>query len=125
MLAKTFQNMPHYYSVFGEGIQVDQDIVEVDTYQAFHDEVSENVIHHGLESGQAIGETKEHHQAFKQLLVSSEGGLPLITLLDSDIIVPPLNIQLGEVLHPSELVYELGNERNWVSVLDSLAFRAH
>ena len=76
------------------------------------------VIHHGLEGDQAIGETKEHHQGLKQPSVGSEGSLPLI-LTDPDIIVPPLNIQFGEVLHPSELVYEFRNERNWVLVLDS------
>ena len=57
MLTKTFQNTPCYCLVFGEGLQVDQDVTEVDAYQAFHDGVSENVIHHGLESGRAIGET--------------------------------------------------------------------
>ena len=77
----------------------DRDI-EVDAYQAFHDEVSENVIHHGLEGCRAIGETEEHHQGLEQSSVGSEGSLPLITLLDPDIIVPPPNIQLGEVLCP-------------------------
>ena len=118
MLVKILQDTPCYTSVFSEGLRVDQDVIEVDTYQALHDEVSEDVIHHGLEGGRAIGETEEH-QGFKQPSVGSEGDLPLVTLLDSDIIVPPSNIQLGEVLHPLELVYEPRNKRNRILVLDS------
>ena len=51
-------------------------------------------------------------------MVGLEGSLPLIALLDLDIIVPPPKIQLGEVLCPLELVYELRNERNWITILD-------
>ena len=116
---KVLQDTPCYTSMFGEGLQVDQDVVKVYTYQALHDEVSENVIHHGLEGGQTVGKAKKHHQRLEQPSVGSEGSLPLVTLLDSDIIVPPANIQLGEILRPSELVYELRDERDWISVLDS------
>jgi len=55
---KMFQDMPRYCSVLNKGLRVDQNVIKVDAYQAFHDEVSENVIHHGLEGGRAIGETK-------------------------------------------------------------------
>jgi len=118
VLAKTLWDTPHYPSVFSEGLQVDQDVIEVDAYQAFHDDVLENVIHHGLEGCWAIGETKEHHQGFKQPSGSLEGGLPLVTLSDLDVIVPPSNIQLDEVLHSLELVYELWNKRNQIMILD-------
>jgi len=113
-----FQDTPHYCLVLSEGLRVDQNVIKVDAYQAFHD-VSENVIHHSLEGCQAIGEAEEHHRGLEQPSVGSEGSLPLIAPSDPDIIVPPPNIQLGEVLRPLELVYEFRNERNWVSVLDS------
>jgi len=62
---KTFQDMPCYCSVLSKGLQVDQNVIEVDAYQAFHDKVSENIIHHGLEGSQEICETEEHHQGLK------------------------------------------------------------
>jgi hypothetical protein len=37
----------------------------------FHDQVSEYVIHHGLESRQAIGEAKEHHEWFVEATIGS------------------------------------------------------
>jgi len=105
--------------MFGKGLRVNQNVVKVDAYQALHDEVLEDVIHHALEGGRAISEAKKHHQGFKQPSVSLEGSLPLITLSNSDIIVTPANIQLGKVLCPSELVYELRNKRDQILVLDS------
>ena len=36
----------------------DQDIVQIDHHNAFHYEVLEDVIHHSLEGGQAIGHPK-------------------------------------------------------------------
>ena len=41
-MAGARKGMPCYTSVFSEGLQVDQDVIEVDAYEAFHDEVSED-----------------------------------------------------------------------------------
>jgi len=43
--------------------------------------------------------TKEHDKRFEQALVHLEGRLPLISILDSNIVVSPLDVQFGEVLH--------------------------
>jgi hypothetical protein len=47
----------------------------------------EDLIHHSLEGGWTIGETKVHHEWLEEALVCMESGLPLIALLDTDIIV--------------------------------------
>ena len=47
-----------------------------------------------------------------------EHGLPFIALFYSNIIVPPPHIELGEITGSAELVYQLGNEQERVSVLD-------
>ena len=39
----------------------DQDIVQIDHHDAFCYEVSEDVVHHGLESGQTVGYSEEHY----------------------------------------------------------------
>jgi hypothetical protein len=64
------------------------------------DEVLEYLIHHSLEGGQTIGETKVHHKWLKEVSICAESGLPLITLSDMDIIVSPVHIELGDSTHP-------------------------
>jgi len=118
VLLETFEDMPGDLMVFRKCLQVDQDVIEVDTYHSFHDEILEYVIHHHLEGGWAVGESKEHHQGLKQPSVSLKCCLPLIFLSDPNIVVTPSNIQLGEVLHIMELVDELWDEGNRVLILD-------
>jgi len=43
----------------------DQDVIQVDHYNAFRYEVSEDVIYYGLEGGWAVGYSKEHYQRFE------------------------------------------------------------
>ena len=52
--------------------------------------------------------------------MGDEGHLPLMSVLDADVVVPPLNIKLGEVLHIFEFVNEVRDERKGVGVLDGV-----
>jgi hypothetical protein len=52
----------------------------------------EYLIHHGLEGGWTIGETKVHHQQLKEALIGVEGCFPLVALLDTDIVVSPVYV---------------------------------
>ena len=65
-------------------------IIHVNHHIAFINEVFDDVIHHGLEGGQIIGEAKEHDQRFEEALIRSEGSFPLISLLDLYIVVSPM-----------------------------------
>jgi hypothetical protein len=65
----------------------------------------EDLIHHNLECGQTIGETKVHHKWLKEALVCVEGGLPLIALADTDIIVSLAHIEIGEIVCTFEVMY--------------------
>jgi hypothetical protein len=62
----------------------------------------EYLIHHSLEGGRTIGETKVHYKWLKQASICVESYLPIITLSDMDIIVSPAHIELGEVAHALE-----------------------
>jgi hypothetical protein len=53
-------------------------------------------------------------------LIGAKGSLPLISLLDAHIIVPPVNVELGEIPGPLQLVDELCNK--WEGVA---AFHGH
>jgi len=70
----------------------DQDVVQIDHYNAFCYEVSEDVIYHGLKDGRAVGHSKEHYQGFEQASIGSEGCLPLISGLNADVIEIPIYV---------------------------------
>ena len=79
-------------------LTVYQDIIHIDHHIPFIDEVLEDVVHHGLESGQAVGEAEEHDQGFEEALIHLKGSLPLVSLFfDSHIVVSPTYIQFRKV----------------------------
>ena len=43
-----------------------------------------------------------------------------MSVLDADVVVPPLNIKLGEVLHIFEFVNEVRDERERVGISDGV-----
>ena len=52
------------------------------------------MIHHGLEGGWGIGEAKEHHRQFEKSSIGFKSGLPLVTVVDLNVVVAPLDIEL-------------------------------
>src|ERR1700733_6325158 len=101
----------------------DKDVIQVDTDYALRDQILEYLIHHGLESGWAVAETKGHDQGFKKSSVCVECGLPLITFLDVDIVVSPPDIQLGDVMCTLESVNEVGDEQKRICILYHLCIQ--
>src|SRR5258707_10250911 len=62
-------------------------------------EGAEDVIHHCLEGGGRVAQSKEHDKGFKQSTVRGEDCLPLIPFLQSDIVETPAEVQGSEPLH--------------------------
>ena len=54
------------------------------------------MVHHGLECSWGVSESKEHHCRFKYAIWGFECSLPLVTLLDSDVVVSLSDIKFGE-----------------------------
>src|ERR1700685_2626882 len=98
VLSESFQYQSCHSVMFFHCLCKDEDVIQVDTDHVFSDEVLEDVVHHGLEGGWAVSETEEHHQWFEKPSVGVECSLPFITFLDTDIILPPADIELGEVV---------------------------
>src|SRR5882672_340987 len=96
-----------------------EDVIHVDDHNAFIDELSEDVIHHHLECHQAVSETKEHDKGFKQASVCPKGCLPLVSILDSHIVVYPSDVQFGEVLHfgSGHHIEDVGDQGQGVGIL--------
>ena len=94
----------------------DQYVVHVHTNCAIPDQLCKDVIHHCLEGCGAVCQTEEHHQGFKQPPVCVEGGLPFIPVPHLDVVIPPSDIEFGEVPGPSEGLDEVVDEGKWVLV---------
>ena len=79
--------------------------------------------HELLESGGGIGHAEEHDSGFVESSVGNEGSFPLVTFLDSDIVITPSYIKLGEDLGISEFVNEVRDQREGVCILDSMTVK--
>ncbi|PFH50020.1 hypothetical protein AMATHDRAFT_146263, partial [Amanita thiersii Skay4041] len=70
------------------------DVIHVDDHPTLGNFCSEYIIHHSLEHCQGV----KHHQRFKKTSIHPECSLPLITIFNPDVVIPPANIHLREVL---------------------------
>jgi len=77
------------------------------------------VVHEGLERSGCIGEPHQHDQELKGAIACSEGCLPLVAHCDVNIVVASTEVELGVDLCAAQLVEEVGNKWNWVSILPS------
>ena len=99
---------------------VNEEVIHVNDKPSFCDHIAKGVIHEALESGGGIGETEEHHRKFKESFIGDKGSFPLMSIFDSDIIVSPLDVELGEDFRPLEFIDEVRNEGKRVCVTDSV-----
>ena len=77
---------------------VDEEIIHVDNEPSFGNHITEGVVHKTLESGGGVGKSEEHHSGFEKSFVGNKGCFPLVTVLDSYIVVSPPDVEFGEDL---------------------------
>jgi len=87
----------------------DEEVIHIDDEPSFSDHVSEGIVHKSLEGGGGVGEAEEHNGRFKEAFVGDEGSLPLMSVLDADVVVAPSNVKLSEDLGIFEFIDEVGN----------------
>ncbi|KAG5335218.1 hypothetical protein C0989_001819 [Termitomyces sp. Mn162] len=116
---EAFQDEACDLAVLLQCFSIDEDVIKVYAHYAFSNEIPEDIIHHCLEGGWAIGESKEHNKGLKQSPAGPEGSLSLISLLDMHIVVAPPDVQFSEVPCTLEVIDELGNKGEGVAVLHS------
>ena len=100
--------LEHMAGLFFVGFWVwrgDEKVIHVDDESSFSNHVLEGIIHEPLECVRGVAETKEHNCRFEESLVSDESHFPLVTILDTNVVIPPSNIKLGEVASIFQLVY--------------------
>ena len=60
MLSESLEHQACHPVMLFHRFREDEDVVQVDTDYTFGNEVLEDIIHHGLEGGRAVGEAEEH-----------------------------------------------------------------
>jgi hypothetical protein len=98
----------------------DEKVIHIDDEPSFSDHVSKGVIHESLKSCGGVGKSEEHYRGLEETFVGNKGGLPLVSVFDSDIVISPLDIELSERLGISEFVDEVGNEREGIGIVNSV-----
>src|SRR3979490_152522 len=95
----------------------DKNVVKIDGDDTLGDKVLEDLVHHRLEGRRAVGQSEVHHERFKQTAISSERRFPFIAFFYPHVVIPPADVELGEVLRAFESVNEVVNERKGVAIL--------
>src|SRR3981189_1733339 len=95
----------------------DKNVVEIDGDDTLGDKVLEDLVHHRLEGRRAVGQSEVHHERFEQTAISSERRFPFIAFFYPHVVIPPADVELGEVLRAFESVNEVVNEGKGIAVL--------
>ena len=98
----------------------DEEVIHIDNEPSFGNHVSERVIHKSLEGGRGVAKSKEHDSWFEEPLVSDKGSLPLVSLLDPNIVISRPDIHFGEDRCSFELVDEVGDQGKGIGILDGM-----
>src|SRR5258707_1437216 len=100
-----------------EGGGVDEDVIHVANSFIVIDKGVEDVIHHCLEGGQQVAQSKEHDEQLKESLVCGEGCLPLVPFFQSDIVEAPMEVQGSEPFRIMQPGAHVRDQCKWVEVL--------
>src|SRR5216683_3240070 len=76
---------------------VDCYVVHVDCYASPVNQVAEYCVHHRLERCWRVSEPKEHYCWFIEPFVSDERGFPLVLQFNEHFVIPPFDIDAGEL----------------------------
>ena len=82
----------------------DENIVHINDDDTFINHIRKDVIHHGLKGGWGIAHPKEHYGGFEKPPVCFKCCLPLVTILNSYVIIPLMDIEFGELMSSLQLV---------------------
>src|SRR3981189_1396758 len=116
MLARPFHDSVGDKVMFLQRCCKDKNVVEIDGDNTLGDKVFKNLVHHRLEGRRAVGQSEVHHKRFKQTAISSKCRFPFIAFFYSHIVIPPVDVELGEVLRAFELVDEVVNEGKGIAI---------
>ena len=97
---------------------VDKKVIHVDNKPSFCNHIVKGVIHEPLKGSGEIDKTKEHYSWFKESFLDDKSGLPLISVFDMDIVIPPVDVKFGKNLCSLEFINKIRDEWKGVCVVD-------
>ena len=103
VLAEKGKNTANMAEVLGLGLGVYENIVKIDDHPLVEDGI-ENLEHHVGEGGRGVGEAEGDDVELKVSIPTAEGGLMSVWLIDTLLVVPRDQVQLGKVLCTSKAV---------------------
>ena len=65
-----------------------------------------------------IAKTKEHYSQFKESFIGDESSLPLMSVFDMDIVIPPSDVKFGENLCSLEFINKIRDEWERVCIVN-------
>ena len=77
--------------------------------------------HWKVEGG--VGHAKEHNSGLVESPVGNESGLPLVSVIDVDVVIPPSYVKLGEDLGVFDFVNEVRDQWEGVCISDCMAVK--
>ena len=97
------------------------DVVHVDTDSGpkrfmFGDDITVDVVHHGLEGRWRVCESEIHDHRFKKTVSGFECRFLFITFLNAYIVIPPSDVELHVYMCVAEVTDEIRDERKRVLV---------
>ena len=94
-------------SVYFRVIREDEEVIHIDDEPSFGNHVLEGVIYEPLKGGRGVAKSKEHDGWLEKPFMSNEGGLPLVSIFDVDIVISRPDIHLSEDRGPFQFVNEV------------------
>ena len=88
------------FGVSGFVWREDEEIVHVDHQPPFGYHIPKRVIHESLECCWRVAKSEEHDCWFEKTSVCDKSRLSLVSIFDTDIVVSPSYVKLGEKFGP-------------------------
>jgi hypothetical protein len=78
----------------------------------------EDIVHHTLERGRRVAESKEHNGQFKESFLAYKCGFSFISFAYANIVVSPVNVHLRKEFLSNQTIDEVVYSREGVSIAD-------
>ena len=103
----------------GKVVMKHEDVIKVDNKMLLINEVGKDRIHKGLKGGWGVAKAKGHYQGFKKAEGAFKGGFPLVTFMDTNIVISLVNVKFSKIARSLEFVNKIEDQGKWGSILDS------
>ena len=107
----------------GEVGVVDEDIVEIDDNKSIK-ERAKDIVHEVRKGSMCVGEAERHDGELIGAVAGYAGGLRLVSLLDSHLEVPAIQVELGEDPSATKTVKEIIDTGNGAIITNCDAVQA-